>query len=605
MLKAIPSICISTLFSFILQAQSGCPGCAVGVPAGLPADTVYLPHLADGVAGTPYDTEISFRLPKTSTPVHAIDSTTPPGLTISKFEIVSIDGLPPGMYWQPNKFTFNMSTETDGCLKFCGTPSISDSFKLIVTLKATVFFLAQEATLPISLYIAPKVSNTDGFSLTGPEGCGSTTVTFTNNVPSAGGSGFAYEWDFGDGSAIFTGENPPPHVYDQTGTYPVSYHATVDTADYTLESIRVLGVTCVDELGIGTPDLFVQIFEPNNGAKIFDSSPAINNTPLPHTFPVGLLLGSGNYILKVIDEDSGLKGSDDLCGTASFNLLSGDTIVAGGLTVFLNILHPIEEVFSFDTVTVFPQPEAPLLSAPNGVSACTGTSGLVLQSSYGTDNQWLRNGSTIQGATDTVYSPTQSGYYQAKITTSNGCVATSDSTFIEFFPLPANPVWYYYNNALFVYDSSTLPEHFALQWYAGADPIPGETGLSYCTTSDGVYGLEVTDLNTGCHNSYANLVEYNPLFDCTSGTHNVDSQYFDISPNPASETATIRLDNPFLTHGILRLWDNTGRLILSEKISSGQVDMVVDLRTLASGLYVVEVLGAAGDRRVGKLSVEH
>jgi hypothetical protein len=100
-------------------------------------------------------------------------------------------------------------------------------------------------------------------------------------------------------------------------------------------------------------------------------------------------------------------------------------------------------------------------------------------------------------------------------------------------------------------------------------------------------------------------VEYNPLFDCTSGTHNVDSQHFDISPNPASETATIRLDNPFLTHGILRLWDNTGRLILSEKISSGQVDMVVDLRTLASGLYVVEVLGAAGDRRVGKLSVEH
>jgi hypothetical protein len=73
--------------------------------------------------------------------------------------------------------------------------------------------------------------------------------------------------------------------------------------------------------------------------------------------------------------------------------------IGGGLTVFLNILHPIEEVFSFDTVRVFPQPEAPLLNAPNGASACAGTSGLVLQSSYGTNNQWLRNGSTIQGAT--------------------------------------------------------------------------------------------------------------------------------------------------------------------------------------------------------------
>ena len=206
---------------------------------------------------------------------------------------------------------------------------------------------------------------------------------------------------------------------------------------------------------------------------------------------------------------------------------------------------------------------------------------------------------------DTVYSPTQSGYYQAKITTSNGCVATSDSTFIEFFPLPANPVWYNYNNALFLYDSSTLPAQYALQWYSGANPIPVETGLWYCTTGTGVYGLELTDLTTGCMHSYANLVEYNPLFDCTSGVHHVDSDTFTLVPNPASETTTVQLNNRTSTHGILRVWDTTGRLILSKEIPPGQDAMVLDLREFATGLFFVGVLSDSGKRDVRKLTVTH
>jgi hypothetical protein len=601
MFKFTLTVWISLLFSLLLQAQTGCPGCAVMVPAGLPADTVFLPDLPDGTAGSLYNEDISFRLPKTTTPVNAIDSTTPPGLTISKFEIVSIDGLPPGMYWQPNKFNFDMSTETDGCIKICGTPSTSDSFELIVTLKATVLFFAQEATFPLSLYIAPKVSNTDGFSLTNPEGCGSTTVTFTNNVPSGGASGFTYEWDFGDGSPVFTGENPPPHTYDQVGQYAVSYHAIVDTAGFILESIRVLEVDCVDELGIGSPDLFLQILAPNNGNIIYDSSPDVNNTPLPYTFPVGINLGMGNYTLKVIDEDSGLKGNDDNCGIVSFNLLSGDTIFAGGLTVVLNILHPVEEITSKDTVIVYPQPAPPTLSTPNGAAACVGETNLVLVSSYGSSNQWLLNGSTISGATDFIYQPTQSGYFQAKVTTQYGCVAISDSTFIEFYPLPVPPVWYNYNNSLRLYDTAALPTMYALQWYAGTNPIPGETGIWYCTMVSGNFGLEVTDLATGCASFYANLVENNPLFDCTIGTAELDNSQMSIAPNPASEKVQVQLKNN-TGNGVLHLWDVTGRLLFTEPIRAGQDVVSLDLRNLRPGLFVVELVQDKR-RSVGKLVV--
>lgn len=593
------TIWMTLFFTCLLKAQTGCPGCTVSVPTGLPADTVYLPDLADGTVGSMYNENISFRLPKTTNPVHAIDSTTPPGLNISKFEIVSIDGLPAGMYWQPNKFTFDMNSETDGCIRICGTPYQSDSFELIVTLKATVLFLAQEATFPMSLYIAPKVSNTVGFSMTDPEGCGSTTVTFTNHVPSGGADGFSYEWDLGDGSPIFTGENPPPNTYSEVGLHTISYHATVDTAGYTLESITVLEADCSDALGLGAPDMFLHVAAPNNGGIIFNSSPDVSNISLPYTFPVGLKLGSGNYLLQVWDEDSGLEGSDDDCGSVSFNLLSNGTIEAGGLTVIFNIVHPVEEIFSTDTVIVYPQPIAPALSAPVGLEACAGETDLVLISSYGSGNEWLMDGSTITGATDFIYKPTESGDYQVRIISQYGCVATSEPATVIFNALPTPPVWYNYNNSLRVYDTMALPAQYSLQWYQGNMPIPGETGLWYCSMSTGNYGLVVTDEQTGCTSSYFNLAQYDANFDCTVAVNDIETLPMEIFPNPATTQATILLpgaNEP--TH--VRVWDFTGRLVAEQNLAAGQTSVQLDVQHFPTGLYTIEVL-TQGVRSVGKL----
>jgi PKD repeat protein len=595
------TIWIITFFSVFAHAQTGCPGCAVNVPPGLPADTVYLPDLPDGVAGTAYDFDLSFRLPKTTTPVNAIDSTTPPGLNISKFDIVSIDGLPAGLYWQPNKFSFNTASETDGCIKICGTPYSSDSFELTVTLRATVFFIEQEATFPMSLYIAPKVSDTEGFSMLDPEGCGSTTVTFTNNIPSGGMSGFTYTWDFGDGSPLFTGETPPPHTYSEPGAYTVTYQATVDTSGYILESVRILDVECVDELGLGSPDLFMKIFAPVTGAQIFDSSPAVNNAPLPYLFPVGLPLGAGNYTLKVIDDDSGLKGTDDDCGVTTFNYLSNGLITAGGLTVELNIIHLVEEITSVDTVVVFPQPVAPTISTPNGNSICDGDTGLVLLSSYGSGNQWILDGSNIPGATDFIYAPTESGSYQAQIISQFGCVATSAAQEVTIHPLPQSPVWYNYNNSLRLFDTTALPAQYSLQWFNGTDPIPGETGFWYCTMSGGTYGLQVTDLSTGCVALYSNLVEYNPAFDCTVGVQSVAVLPLEIIPNPARTTAQVYLPEAH-SGGLLRLWDATGRLVQQRAIAPEQHVYLLDVSQEATGFYVVEVI-TAKHRMAGKLGI--
>ncbi len=490
----------------------------INVPIGLPDDTIYLADIPDGLQGTAYSQDVSFRMPKTTTPVAVLDSTTPPGLTISKIEILSVDGLPAGLHWQPNQFVFEVGSQTDGCIKICGTPTLSDSFLLTVRVKATILFFSREATFPMSLYIAPEVSVTDGFSMINFTGCDSTTVTFTNNVPSDGQPGFQYHWDFGDGTT-FAGENPPPHAYTEIGTYPVHYQVIIDTAGYVLESITVLDVECVDQLGTGSPDLYL-LLNDANGTEIFDSSPDVNNTSLPHTFLVGLPLDVGNYTLKVVDEDSGPKGGDDDCGTLSLNILSNDTIVAGGLTVVLNITHVIDTLTSTDTVTVYPQ--------------------------------------------------------------------------------PILPVYEVYHNMLRLIDTLNLPTLYSLQWYNGPNPIPGATGFTYCIAQEGLYGLLLTDLTTGCTNFYDIRVIIDPAFDCTTATEDLVQLSFAILPNPATDAVLIRLGKLLIDHALLRVWDAGGRLVHTQVMTNGASDTSIDCHAWPNGVFFFE-LQANGYRAMSKL----
>ncbi|MBK6932609.1 MAG: T9SS type A sorting domain-containing protein [Saprospirales bacterium] len=604
MRQLLLSLCFVSACWLSLPAQSGCPGCVLNLPAGLPDDTLYLPALPDGENGVPYDQDISFRLPKTTTPVHAIDTTTPAGLPISKIEIVGIDDLPPGLSWEANQLVFETATQTDGCFKICGTPTTSDSFVMTVNLKATVFIFSQEASFPMRLYIAPKSSTNDGFSMTNVIGCGSTTVTFTNNIPSGGNTGFNYTWDFGDGTT-YNGENPSAHTYAQPGLYEVDYHATIDTAGYRLVSAKVLGVSgCTDQAGLGQPDLYLFILNPA-GSEVFNSSPYINNTNLPHTFMANLNLDpAGSYRLEVWDEDSGLEGSDDPCGTIYFNAQNdGDTLVSGSFRVVLQIEHPVEEVFTKDTVLVYPEPMTPVVTA-NVLSACAGSDTIVLESSFGgAGNQWWLNGETIDGAEDFLFMPEASGFYQVQVDNLYGCSAISDSVYVGFYPLPAPPVYGNDRNNLELADTLALPASYSLQWYLSAAPIAGATGFAHCATVNGEYSLVVTDLNTGCTSAYTIVVTINPDFNCTIGTDDpLVAETLNLFPNPAWNTVTVQLAEPLPENGRLLVWDVAGRLLQQLPAPAGADQIPADISALQAGMYFLE-LQAGAQRLSGQLVV--
>jgi len=567
------------------DAQTGCPGCTVNLPT-LPDDTLYLAPMPDGVIGQPYDADLSFRVPKTTTPVYAIDSTTPPGLPISKIEVVGVDGLPAGMFWEANQLIFETATETDGCVKFCGTPYESDSFIITVKLKATVLFITQETSFPLRLYIAPPTSNNDGFSMNNFTGCGPTTVTFTNNIPSNGDPGFTYTWDFGD-STTFEGENPPPHTYTTAGFYPVNYHAVIDTVGYILASVTVYDVDCDDPFN--NPDLFIRIKDADN-VEIYNSSPAINNTPLPHTFLLNFPLEPGiNYLLEVSDDDEGIKGADDVCGIVPFNIFSNDTFNVGGLTVALNIIHPVSEVFSLDTVFIFDFPVPPVINAPQGLTACEDDELPVLVSSYGGGNQWIIDSVYIAGANEFVYQPSLSGLYQVLYATPYGCTAISPGVQVIIYPLPTEPVFTNTNNLLALIDTTQLQTGNVLQWYLDGTLLAGETGPVLCAIESGTYNLIITDTLTGCSTSSSLPVTIDPVFDCTVSSIEPVWGSVGIYPNPTNGQSTLQLDRTPISEARLRVWDIQGRLMFEQQWPSGADRIFLDLNSWPVGLYFVKI----------------
>lgn len=571
-----------------LQAQSGCPGCLVELPAGLPEDTIYLSNAADGQAGVYYDSDLSFRMPKTTTPVNASDPDTPPGLGISQITITSVSNLPPGLAWEASQTVFDVSQETDGCVKFCGVPLIPGFYDVEVVVSAEVLFLTRVSSFSIPILILPGTSVTEGFTLANNSGCGSVTASFANNVPSGGNAGYSYLWDFGNGNMSLA-ENPGPQEYDEPGEYEVSYQAVIDTFGYLLTEVVVESVGCTD-LFNNAPDLRIEVWDPA-GERIFESL-HIDNAQTPVNFIINLFLGEGDYLLRVMDEDSGIQGGDDECGAINFNRFSDGSFTNGSLQATLNIFHPVDTVRSVDTVRVYEQPEAPLLSGHGPAALCEEDAyQFTVTNGYTSGLQWYQDSLPLAGVDGPGLTATSSGDYWVTYTNPDGCSATSGMASLLFNPLPAPPVFQNIENLLVLYDPSVLPENYSLQWYLDGNLIEGATGQEYCIEKSGAYRLEVVDEDTGCRSSYQLQAAYNPAFpDClTTGTDEQWLEGFTVFPNPAG--SFLHLEGPAAGETIRLVLYNAQGQALQRRQSwpdGGAYRETLILDGYPAGLYILE-----------------
>ena len=574
------------LFPIYLFGQTGCPGCMVDVPAGLSADTIYLDLVPDGTVFTAYDEDVSFRLPITTTPVAANDPTVPSGLSLDEIKILFISNLPPGLEWETNEETYFPDTETDGCVKLCGTPLQAGTYLLDIVLEVKVGFLTQESTFQRTLIIQPSVQTNDGFTMTNGSGCGSVTVDFENNILSNGANGFSYSWDFGNGTTS-NNETPAPQIYNLPGAYPVHYQAVVDTSDFTLTKIKVLGADCGDIFG-GNPDLYLNIIDPNGNTM---TTSDITNTNPPVEFNFNMPLIEGNYTLVVMDEDGGINGQDDECDFYSFNRFSNGILVNGGSSVELTILHPVDTIRSSDTVYVYqiPEPANILYTTPD--TFCESDT-LILNSSYPSGNQWFLNGTPISGATEASLQVEESGIYSVGFTNSFGCSSISNGEDITIDPLPSSPIYNNSDNLLEVSAPSLLPANYSLQWFYEGALVPGETGLTYCLVQSGEVTLEVTDTETGCINSFSNTHEFNSDFNCgvVSLVELVENS-LEIFPNPFQENLNISFDLDETQDFEINVIDVLGKKItidLREQFS-GKFNQQYSFQGWIAGVYILEI----------------
>lgn len=594
MVKRLYPLAFLLLFFFHnSNAQTGCPGCSIDLPP-LPEDTIFLGAAPDGVAGEFYDGDISFRMPKTTTPVNAQDPGTPAGLGISKITIVSLLNVPPGLSWEPNQVEFDPGNETDGCVKFCGTPLIPGFYEVEVFVTAEVSLITQSTSFSFPIYIAPSVSSTDGFAMTNASGCGEVTVDFSNNIPSNGLTGYSYDWDFGNGETSGE-ENPGAVTYSEPGIYEVNYEATIDTFGYQLTTVQVLEAGCDDvalpPIFSGAPDLYIKINDPD-GNQVFSTN-AITNSPLPSAWNVNLMLGPGDYTLEVRDDDT--IGSDG-CGTVTFNQNTSDTLVDGELVVFVSIIHPVFTVSSTDTVIVFENPAPPIVMPDDLVQICEGEE-IDLLTDYSDNLQWYRDTTVLFGETLQFLTVSSSGNYWVEYTSPDGCKSQSEAVEVIVQGPPALPAFQVTGNLLAVLNPDLLPGDYSLQWSIDGQAIPGATDLEFCITEPGtaLYSLTVVNNVTGCSNEFSLGAGYDSSYDCdmllSSDEVRAIEQSLVVFPNPATDFLNVRFEGEDFSNIEISIVDAVGRTWKSNQFqaSAGIFTEKIELNDLPAGVYLLQI----------------
>jgi hypothetical protein len=581
------------IFTFPIISQSQCPGCQTSLPSNLATDTIFLDTVPTGSVNLAYAEDVSFRLPKTTTPVAANDSTIQAGITLDEIKILFISNLPPGLEWETNEDVYFPATETDGCVRLCGTPLATGTFVLDIILEVKVAFFTQESSFQRTIEILPSTTVNDGFTMTNSAGCGEVTVSFENNVPSNGNNGFSFNWDFGNGNTS-NNENPVDQIYSTPGTYPVEYQAVIDTSGYILTKIRVIESDCADIFG-GAPDIYLDIIDPNGNSTVTGS---IDNTDPPVEFNFNMPLIDGNYTLVVKDEDSVFGGVDDECDFYSFNKFSNGILINGSSSVELTILHPVDTIRTTDSVYVYPVPDQPQLSYEVPLTWCEGEN-VFFYSSYSSGNQWVLNGSPINGATESSYQALETGFYSVVYTNGFGCSAESEVAEIILNALPAVPIFNDDDNMLGVVVPGTLPEDYALQWYYENTLLPGETELTYCMIQSGNYTLEVTDNITGCTNVFSNDQVFNPAYNCgVLGIEDLSQGSLKIYPNPFRENIYVQFSLNEKSDFKITVIDLLGRRVeLDSRVEfGGAFNQSYAFSDWQAGVYLLEI--DFGDERI-------
>lgn len=574
--------------SVFAQQTGNCPGCVPDInctispafpnlcPPALPSDTV----------GNPYNEVMQFYMPS-----NFDDPGSGFNVDLLEVKVLDIVNIPFGLTWTldiyPNVTYYpvqNPPTTEHGCVTVCGTPILpfNDSIQVFVKVIVDAGIATQELvqSFKVGLTIHPSGSGNASFNVSNPTGCEPITTDVTTNFPSGGNPDFHYDWDFGNGTTS-NAENPGTVTYSTPGTYDIIGHTVIDTLPYRLNYARVMSSSCSD--GFSAPDFYMKLFENGNEVmNTLNTFGSISNTNAPVDIAFTPYdLQNTTYTIEIWDEDGGLEGGDDLCGTVAFNGHSTDTLLlsqGSSLSLKINIDHQVIEFLDTTTVTVYANPEKPEITADVD-SICEGDS-ILLTSSSGTQYQWWLDSIVVSGADSSTLFTADSGHYWVVATNSSGCSSTSDVFRLVSIPYPPYPNFWYTGNHL-----QTGLTGFQFQWYLNGDSIVGATQNNYDITVSGGYSLTATNF-FGCL-SESQVIEVSYV----DGIDEQSVQNLELFPNPNDGRFNLRFDVQDNSQLTIAVHDILGKIVYSEQLSNfqGTYTKAIDLSGNGAGMYTLSI----------------
>ncbi len=201
--------------------------------------------------------------------------------------------------------------------------------------------------------------------------------------------------------------------------------------------------------------------------------------------------------------------------------------------------------------------------------------------------EWYRNGISISGANQPVYTAYQAGRYWVHISDSNGCENSSNQDTVTISnPLAAisagGPTTICAGDSVILSRTSAADSSFTYQWLKDSVNVPGATALSFTAFQTGSYQIIVTNPSGNCSSTSASIAV---SVGC-SGIENFGSMDANIMLNPNPASNFLYIEERIGKTAKIQILNQVGQIMFSGINNLSR--MAIDISKFPPGIYLVQ-----------------
>ncbi len=228
----------------------------------------------------------------------------------------------------------------------------------------------------------------------------------------------------------------------------------------------------------------------------------------------------------------------------------------------------------------------PVIDTGQSTTICQGDTFVLSVPNNFSNYQWLNNGVIIPNATDSFYSPSQSGNYSVIVASTFCPVDTSKEAIVNINPKPFVHIGT--DTVVCVNHTLVLDAGSGFSSYLWSDNSFSQTLIIDSTgvgVGVGTYFVIVSDSN-GCFSSDSINIAFDP---CTGFENPIENQNIKIFPNPSKgKFEVFTSDNSLIKNISARVYNIQGQKIFEENYKE-QSKFTIDISNHSQGIYFLHL----------------